>query len=99
MTDQPAASGPEIENLMAEARTFPPDPAFSAQANAGPDLYHTADEDYERFWADLAEQKLDWDEPFTKTLDLGAAVRQVVRGWQAQRLVQLCRPPCGGRRR
>ena len=33
-----------------------------AQANAGPDLYVTADEDYETFWADLAEQKLDWFE-------------------------------------
>ena len=70
MTDQqrPQTGGPEIENLMAEERTFPPDPAFSAQANAGPDLYYTADEDYETFWADLAEQKLDWDEPFTRTL-------------------------------
>jgi acetyl-CoA synthetase len=65
---RPAAGGPEIENLMAEGQTFPPDPAFVAQANAGPDLYLTADEDYETFWADLAETKLDWFEPFEKTL-------------------------------
>ena len=70
MTDQrrPASDGPEIENLMAEGRTFPPSEAFSAQANAGPDLYLTAEEDYQAFWADLAQQKLDWHKPFEKTL-------------------------------
>ncbi|CAN5666465.1 acetate--CoA ligase [soil metagenome] len=66
--EQPPATGPEIENLLAEGRTFPPDPAFAAQANAGPDLYVQAEEDYERFWADLAREKLLWNEPFTKTL-------------------------------
>ena len=30
---------PEIEALMAERRTFPPDPAFAAQANAKAGLY------------------------------------------------------------
>ena len=29
----------EIENLLAESRTFPPDPAFSAQANVQPSIY------------------------------------------------------------
>ena len=29
---RPEAGGPEIENLMVEDRTFPPPPAFSAQA-------------------------------------------------------------------
>jgi acetyl-CoA synthetase len=62
------ANGPEIENLMAEERTYPPDQAFMAQANAGPDLYLTAEDDYQAFWADLARQKLDWFEPFEKTL-------------------------------
>jgi acetyl-CoA synthetase len=66
---RPAAPGPEIENLMAEGRSFAPDPAFSAQANAGPDVYTRADEDYEAFWADLAREKLTWDKPFTKVLD------------------------------
>ena len=38
--DQPLASPtPEIENLLKEARTFPPDPAFSEQANATADVY------------------------------------------------------------
>jgi acetyl-CoA synthetase len=70
VTDElrPVAGVPEIEHLMAEERTFPPDPAFSAQANAGPDLYRTAEADYETFWAELAVQKLDWIEPFTRTL-------------------------------
>ncbi len=70
MTEQqrPAGSGPEIENLMGEGQSFPPSPEFQAQANAGPDLYVTADADYEAFWADLARQKLRWNEPFTKTL-------------------------------
>ena len=56
MTDEQrqGAGGPEIENLMAEERTYPPDGAFTAQANAGPDLYLTAEDDYEAFWADLA---------------------------------------------
>ena len=71
MSDQqrPGATGPEIENLMGEGRSFPPDPAFTAHANAGPDLYLKADEDFEAFWADLAEQRLRWSEPFTRTLD------------------------------
>ncbi len=70
MTDEqrPLARGPEIEHLMGEGRTFPPDPAFAAQANAGPDLYATADTDYQAFWAELARSKLTWHEPFTRTL-------------------------------
>ena len=36
--EQPLPS-PEIENLLAESRTYPPDPAFAAQANATADLY------------------------------------------------------------
>jgi acetyl-CoA synthetase len=70
MTDQerPGARGQEIENLMVEGRTFPPDPAFVARANAGPDLYARAEEDFERFWADAATETLLWREPFTKTL-------------------------------
>lgn len=31
---RPAAGGPEIENLMAEGRSFPPSQEFMAQANA-----------------------------------------------------------------
>jgi acetyl-CoA synthetase len=58
-----------IENLLAENRTFPPDPAFTAQANAQADLYAEAEKDPVEFWARLARERLDWDEPFTKTLE------------------------------
>jgi acetyl-CoA synthetase len=58
-----------IENLLAEDRTFPPDPAFTAQANAKADLYAEAEADPVEFWARLARERLDWDEPFTKTLE------------------------------
>jgi acetyl-CoA synthetase len=66
--ERAVARGQEIENLMVEGRTFPPDPAFAAQANAGPDLYDRAGADYEAFWADAARETLLWREPFTKTL-------------------------------
>ncbi len=70
MTDQlRPGKGPEIEHLMPEGRTYPPDPAFSARANARPDLYLQADEDPEAFWATLAREKLRWIEPFGRTLD------------------------------
>ena len=101
MTDQqrPAAAGPEIENLMAEGRTFPPDPAFSAQANAGPDLYARADADFEAFWAELAREKLRWQRAVRHDADLGAALRPLVRGRPAQRLGELPRPARRGRPR
>jgi len=59
----------EIENLMAEGRRFPPDPAFSAQANATGDLYMQAEDDPEEFWAKLARERIDWAEPFHTTLE------------------------------
>ena len=34
LLQHPMADGPEIENLMAEGRTFPPDPAFDQNALA-----------------------------------------------------------------
>ena len=62
-------SQPEIENLLAEKRTFPPDPAFTAQANAKANLSEEAERDYEAFWARLARERLSWDTPFDKTLE------------------------------
>jgi len=59
----------EIENLMAEGRRFPPDPAFTAQANATGDLYMQAEDDPEEFWAKLARERIDWAEPFHTTLE------------------------------
>jgi acetyl-CoA synthetase len=65
----PTDSSPEIENLFAETRTFPPSAAFTAKANATADLYRQADEDFEGFWAKLARERLDWMEPFHTTLE------------------------------
>jgi len=62
-------SAAEIENLMAEGRRFPPDPAFTAQANATGDLYMQAEDDPEEFWAKLARERIDWAEPFHTTLE------------------------------
>ena len=69
--EQPLASAhePEIENLLRETRTFPPDPAFSAQANATADLYLEAERDFEAFWAKLARERISWSKPFETTLE------------------------------
>ena len=60
---------PELENLMAEKRRFPPAPEFTAQANAKADLYAEAERDFEAFWARLARERLSWDTPFETTLE------------------------------
>jgi acetyl-CoA synthetase len=62
-------SNPEIENWLREARTFPPDPEFTAQANAQADLYLEAETDFEAFWARLARERISWFKPFETTLD------------------------------
>ena len=69
MSVDPTQTSPEIENLLAETRTFPPDPAFTAQANATADLYTEAEADFEAFWARLARERIDWFEPFHTTLE------------------------------
>jgi acetyl-CoA synthetase len=61
--------GPEIENLLAERRTFPPDPAFAAQANATAALYEEANADPVAFWERRAREKLSWDTPFESVLE------------------------------
>jgi acetyl-CoA synthetase len=60
---------PEIEALFAERRTFPPDPAFAAQANAKATLYDEANSDYVAFWEKLARERISWSRPFDKTLE------------------------------
>ena len=65
-------TAPEIENLMAEGRRFPVDPAFAAQANAKAELYEEAERDFEAFWARLARERLSWDTPFEKMLEWDA---------------------------
>ena len=68
--EQPASpAAPAIENLLREARTFPPGPAFIAQANAKSDLYLEAETDFEAFWERLARERISWFKPFDKTLE------------------------------
>jgi acetyl-CoA synthetase len=60
---------PEIEALLLERRTFPPDPGFAARANATAALYEEADADFEGFWARQARERLNWFTPFGATLE------------------------------
>ncbi len=69
MSVEPASPSPEIENLLAERRTFPPDPAFAARAIATADLYAEAERDYVGFWARLARERLSWARPFQTDLE------------------------------
>jgi len=58
-----------IENLSHEERTFPPPPAFTAQANAAdPAIYAEAEADPEGWWASQAEQ-LRWMKPWDTVLE------------------------------
>jgi acetyl-CoA synthetase len=68
VTVEPPAQ-PEIENLLSERRTFPPSPAFAAQANATAALYAEAEADFEAFWARRARERLSWSTPFERTLE------------------------------
>ena len=59
-----------IEVYEVEDRTFPPDPAFVAQANTNDrSLYEEAEADYEAFWARQARELLTWDTDFHTTLE------------------------------
>ena len=62
-----------IDNLLHEARRFPPTPEFAAAAIGQPDLYDRAREDRLAFWADQSRRLLHWHEPFTSTLDWSEA--------------------------
>ena len=63
------SSQPEIENLLAEDRRFPPSPEFRARANASADLYAEAEADFEAFWATRARERISWFTPFERTLE------------------------------
>jgi len=69
----PAPEPGALENLLSEERRFPPAPEFVAQANAHQDLYAWAAADRVGFWADQARELVDWDTPFTQTLDWSGA--------------------------
>jgi acetyl-CoA synthetase len=58
-----------IENLLREERTFPPPADFVAAANAGSDIYDTANEDWLAFWKRQALERITWFEEPTEVLD------------------------------
>mgnify|MGYP000482238430 FL=1 len=63
-----------IESVLSEHRTFYPDQAFVENANvsgmaAYEKLCAAANDNYEKFWADLARELIIWKKPFTKTLN------------------------------
>lgn len=63
-----------IESVMHESRVFGPNADLQKNAAVkGMDAYNTlckkAADDYEGFWAGLANELLSWKKPFTKTLD------------------------------
>jgi acetyl-CoA synthetase len=60
-----AQDGPtqNIDALSTESRTYPPDPAFTAQANAGEGFY---DQDSDTFWEKEGRERLSWFTDFTK---------------------------------
>ena len=49
-----------IDNLLHEARRFPPNDEFAANAVAKPALYESAAADRLGFWADQARELLHW---------------------------------------
>src|SRR6476646_10790513 len=57
-----------IESLLAEGRTFPPPPEFTAQALVSSTAVY-ADADPEAFWAKQAGELLDWFEPWHTVLE------------------------------
>ena len=63
-----------IESILQENRTFTPPAEFSEQAHIKSleqynELYEKAKNDPEGFWGELAEQELEWFEPWEKVLD------------------------------
>jgi len=69
MSEPVKPSAEEFSALLSEERSFPPSPAFRAQANiADPAIYEKADRDYEGFWADFAKE-LEWIRPWDKVLE------------------------------
>lgn len=58
-----AEASQNIDALMAESRTYPPDPAFAAEANAQPGFY---DQDPDQFWEKEGRERLSWFTDFAK---------------------------------
>jgi acetyl-CoA synthetase len=58
-----------IANLLKEERRFPPSEEFAAQANAQPELYTEADDDFVAYWKRQALERLTWFKEPTEGLD------------------------------
>jgi acetyl-CoA synthetase len=58
-----------IENLLQEERLFPPSDEFVAQANAQPELYAEADDDFVAYWKRQALERITWFKEPTEGLD------------------------------
>ena len=74
MSTAHASSSSAIESTLVENRIFPPSPAAVQGARiAGMDGYHSlcteAERDPDGFWARLARENLQWNQPFSKVLD------------------------------
>src|SRR5688500_9152849 len=68
------SAGGQIDNVMQEARLFPPTREFSQRAVIKSQeqyqrLYDAAAKDPEKFWGDLAREELHWFPPFGKALE------------------------------
>jgi acetyl-CoA synthetase len=59
-----------LDSLSIEDRAFPPPPQFAAQANLDASAYEISDR--LAFW-DSAARRLDWAQPWTRTLDWSGA--------------------------
>jgi len=61
-----------IESTLKERRVFKPDPAFARQANWNRATYNRmrkeAERNFERYWARLAKEHIDWFSPWKKVL-------------------------------
>jgi acetyl-CoA synthetase len=55
-----------IETMFLEERRYPPDPEFSRQANAQPEIY---EREFEEFWETEGRNRVTWFEPFERLLD------------------------------
>ena len=63
-----------IESVLKENRVFEPSEDFKAHANvSGMEGYNAlcekANQDYEGFWGELAQETITWKKPFTQVLD------------------------------
>jgi acetyl-CoA synthetase len=55
-----------IDTMLLEERRYPPPPEFAAQANAQPEIYERA---YDEFWEAEGRGRVTWFEDFTALLD------------------------------